>query len=755
MPITDNLTPTPFEDGLDVWSSGNGTPGSDTYAESGTGVFVPADQDFGGALEILKTQSVTRLRFMGRTPVRPGLYFRVTARVKAVAGAFPAVRIAGWAGNAARAHVDGLDETGPATQLTRYGEVVEISAIVGPGRREGVDLAWPGATYGHFGIDLTGSNGGVVRVDDIEIEDITALFLSESLGVVDVRDYGAVGDGSTDDSAAFEAADAAAAGRLVLVPDGVFFLDGDVTFQSPVRFEGRVTMPAARKLILQRNYDFDSYLAAFREEELAFRKAFQALLNFSDHESLDLGGRRINLTGPLDMQACDPGRTSFATRRVIRNGQFQALDSPAWDDAVVTAQARYDPEVPLTLSNVPNAGAIAVGSLVTGNGVGREVYVRAVFPGQGRVVLSQPLHDAEGVQSYTFRRFRYMLDFSGYTSLAQFVLDDIDFQCRGRASGILLAPDGLIFHVRDCFINRPKDRGITSHGEGCQGMLIDRCIFQSAEAQLPVAQRRSIGFNTNANDVKVRENRAALFRHFAVMAGSTNIVAGNHWFQGDDTGVRVAGLIITQVNPTMLVANNYIDNNFIEWTNEHDSTPEFTAGYSYGGLTIEGNIFFASAVSRGFNWVVIKPYGPGHFLNGFTMTGNVFRTINGTIERVEAVDTSLASLNLARSLDVEITGNVFHGVEAEIANPVTVVHAQGSATRAWVVNPAPKLPFGGRARAVESVIPIGPIRNAANGEIYEAPWIDPEFGDGRLFRVVFGSAARGTIRARVRMDRPD
>ena len=52
--ITDGIVfnPLPFAAGLSVWSSGDGTPGSDTYAVSGSGVFVAADQDFAGCLEV-------------------------------------------------------------------------------------------------------------------------------------------------------------------------------------------------------------------------------------------------------------------------------------------------------------------------------------------------------------------------------------------------------------------------------------------------------------------------------------------------------------------------------------------------------------------------------------------------------------------------------------------------------------------------------------------------------------------------------
>jgi polygalacturonase len=42
------------------------------------------------------------------------------------------------------------------------------------------------------------------------------------MSVVDVRDYGAKGDGTTDDTTAFEAADAVANGRTILVSEGSF-----------------------------------------------------------------------------------------------------------------------------------------------------------------------------------------------------------------------------------------------------------------------------------------------------------------------------------------------------------------------------------------------------------------------------------------------------------------------------------------------------------------------------------------------------
>jgi hypothetical protein len=106
--------------------------------------------------------------------------------------------------------------------LTTYGDVVEITAIIAIADKTGVDMVWDGASYGHLGIDLTGAIGGLVRIDDIVVEDVTSYFARDMMSVVDLRDYGAKGNGTTDDTTAFEAADAVANGRTILVSEGSF-----------------------------------------------------------------------------------------------------------------------------------------------------------------------------------------------------------------------------------------------------------------------------------------------------------------------------------------------------------------------------------------------------------------------------------------------------------------------------------------------------------------------------------------------------
>ena len=716
----------------------------------------PRIRIFGGCLEVQKTSNTTRVRYMGETPLLPGCYLQVKVRIKALSGSLPTVRIAGFAGKGGGGAVAGVTTTGPTTTLTslwRCGRsVCDHRGRQPNGCRSGLG----GETvYGHLGLDLTGPNGGIVRIDDIEITDITSVFLRDIVSIVDVRDYGAVGDGVTDDADAFDAANAAADGRLMLVPEGTYFIDSDMTIDTTVRFEGTLVMPTDRILLLSRQFDLSTYIDAVGNEEMAFRKAFQALLNNVDHESLDLGGRKIAVTGPIDMQAAVPNRSSFATRRVIRNGQLEATTNGDWDTSVAASQATYSTSDTKKLTAVTNIANIEVGSVVEAIGVGRAIYVKSVDIPNKEVTLSQPLYDAVGRQNFTFRRHKYVLDFSGFNSLSKFALDDLEIQCNGVASAILLAPAGLTFHVRDCHISRPKDHGISSHGTGCQGMLVDRCQFLSSEDDLEVSERVSIGINTNANDVKVRHNRATRHRHYAIFGGTNTLFIGNHFFQGDGqpNGIRTAGIIVANGYCSAIITNNYVDNCFVEWTNEYDPSPDFGSGFSFSAMSISDNIFLSGAVAPWFSYIVVKPHGSGHFLNGVSITGNKFRSFNGSIDRAERVDTSFADLNRSRMKDVSFYGNSFHNVSEQVSNPLRIKHSVSTAASTWVIDTEGLLPFEGHTLSLDSVAAIGRIRNGSGSNQYIAPYA--ELGEGSQndrVHLQWGTAVRGEVQVSVRMD---
>ena len=274
------LMPPAFAEGLAQWSREDGRPNQDTYATAANAALVAADADFGTCLEIVKIESTTRLRFTGETPIRAGLYLQIRARIKLISGTAAVARIGAWAGSAANTNIAGVAQFGPSRAVDTFGEVVELSAIVGVGARTGVDMVWGGsAVFGHFGIDIIGDNGGVFRIEDIEITDATDIYYRELMDWVDVTDFGAIGDGITDSRAAFAAADQAAQGREILVPAGVYFIGSTLGLDARVRFEGRVVMPEAARLALNQNFDLNGYADAFGDAELGLRKGIQTLLN--------------------------------------------------------------------------------------------------------------------------------------------------------------------------------------------------------------------------------------------------------------------------------------------------------------------------------------------------------------------------------------------------------------------------------------------------------------------------------------------
>ncbi len=764
MAVTDGivLMPSRFEDGLADWSSTDGTPGSPTYNGSPNATIVTTDPDFGTCLELQTTSDPTSLRYMGQTPLVPGGYLEISARIKVMSGALPSARIAAWAGNGSGAHVTGLTEVGPSTATGTYGRIYTIRAIVGSGNRNGVDMVWGTApVYGHFGLDILASIGAVVRIESVEIKDVTSYFHRVMMDWVDVRDYGAIGDGITDDFDAFEAADAAAtsAGQDLLISEGSYYLSKNITLNAFCRFEGTLLMDDDKRLQVTNNFNLQTYIDAFGNEVLGFKKAIQALFNFTDHESLDMMGLRVQLTEPIDIQAVVANKTTFGNRRALRNGQFEADTSPDWNTEYFNATASYSSGDPTTLSNVTNISAIPVGSLVTGQGVGREIYVLDKNEGAGTLTLSQPLHSAASSQSYTFVRFKYMLDFSGFDSLQRFQIEDIEFGCFGQASAIMLPKDGLAWHIRDCWFTKPKDRAITSIGKGCNGMALDANEFLSDEYNTLVQFRSSIAFNTNSNDLKIRNNRAVRFLHFGVMNGGGHIISGNHFWQGDGSvdGERSAGLILTQKSCKSTLVGNYADNAWIELNNEHDIRQDGGTTRPFGTLSLTGNIFTAGDVPAWFTYIRLAPFGNNHTIDGLTITGNTFKTIGSgpEIDRVESVDESEGNFDMTQTRNVLFEGNSYDAVTHRSESPAIVDITQATVNANWSANLQDKLPFDGRALSVDWVTAQGAVQNAANASHRQLPVVTPDQGaSGTTVNLSWAEPVRGQVRMAVRMDLP-
>ncbi len=95
--------------------------------------------------------------------------------------------------------------------------------------------------------------------------------------------------------------------------------------------------------------------------------------------------------------------------------------------------------------------------------------MRGVNVAAGTIELSQPLFAAAGTRTFTFERYRYLLDFMGFDNLSRIEMREIEFNGLGIASCVMLPRVGLALRFDQCVFNRPRDRGITSIGGGLSG----------------------------------------------------------------------------------------------------------------------------------------------------------------------------------------------------------------------------------------------------------------------------------------------
>ena len=287
--------------------------------------------------------------------------------------------------------------------------------------------------------------------------------------------------------------------------------------------------------------------------------------------------------------------------------------------------------------------------------------------------------------------------------------------------------------------------------------MVDRCQFLSDESPLSSTSRVSTGLNTNGNDVKLRDNRAVHFRHWAVIGGSSSIITGNHFFQGDNEqdAPRTPGIILTRTNNRATINGNYVDNCFIEWVNETDAAPEFSSEFSFSSLSITNNVFLASSTASSFKFIIMKPYGSDHFIDGMTVTGNTFRIIGGESDRVEGIDTSRAAVDFDRFQNIRFADNAFHNVQMQASNPLVINHQEASPQSIWNISFDEHLPFNGFAQTVEAIVPVGPLQDASNNAYWGSPYYTAKQGPKNdQITLNWERPVKGTITMRVRMDDP-
>jgi len=161
-------------------------------------------------------------------------------------------------------------------------------------------------------------------------------------------------------------------------------------------------------------------------------------------------------------------------------------------------------------------------------------------------------------------------------------------------------------------------------------------------------------------------------------------------------------------------------------------------------------------VASWFTWIVVKPYGPGHFIQGMSVADNNFRCFNGTVSRIERVDTSLATLDNSRMRNIVFENNTFNAVSQSTVNPVSFEHIQATGATVWTVNASAYLPFAGWARNVEAIVAEGMITGNAGERRSDMPFVNVEQGPAKQqVTLNWASVSKGKVQVRLRMDNPN
>lgn len=164
------LMPPPFARGLDRWSPADGDPAGPSLADGPGAFFLRRDEALGHCVELRLRRRVTSVRWMGETPLLAGRVLRLSVRARGQTG-HAAVRLAGWAGGAGGRELTGQPASGREVPLDARRVRTAVATVARSAPAPGLDMAWDQcAIFGHFGFDVLGEEGAIVRLDRLRVE---------------------------------------------------------------------------------------------------------------------------------------------------------------------------------------------------------------------------------------------------------------------------------------------------------------------------------------------------------------------------------------------------------------------------------------------------------------------------------------------------------------------------------------------------------------------------------------------------------
>ena len=387
-----------------------------------------------------------------------------------------------------------------------------------------------------------------------------------------------------------------------------------------------------------------------------FKQAIKDLFNLNVY-TLDLEGRRIIIDNEIDMAALT-GITSKSVWKRITNGYIDTtgfdVNAPETNGTVASVSFTANSAV-ATMASTANLKA---GMEVTaGTRLPRGTFVQSIDSAT-QITLSKSSMTT-GSSTLSWWRRRYVLDFSGFTALSRFTMDNLYINLQTNASFYLSSMNDDIVEFKNCRFVNPKRFCINQFALG-GGMVIEGCDFISDEAATAPHLRTRIACILNG-DCRVANNRWAFFLHAAIFDGYASQIVGNHPFAGSGgvSATHMANFVFQQ-GGDLVIVGNYIDNGWLEFTNELYAG---NASASIGGFNVSGNRFVTKTSDAAYAFIVIKPYNAAAPLNGIIIANNTFKPLTGgggvAITAATKLDTTAGNIDTATPEDIYMGNNSF------------------------------------------------------------------------------------------------
>jgi hypothetical protein len=389
--------------------------------------------------------------------------------------------------------------------------------------------------------------------------------VSRTADIVNVRDFGAVGDGITDDTAAIQAALAyAGTTKTVLIPNGNFVVTSNCVSNAPVIFDGFLVISSptvkfelkSQPIVLtdyRKIYMGSNWNVSAANCSVALKRAVDELLTSFKYYTLDCEGWKAELQSEIEV--IPPTSGFFGQYKTIKNCQ---------------------------------------------------IFLKSGFGNRNATT---------GVVTANPNAFAFNVSGTTPSSVYGIIFENTHIYCQKNGNGIKFnLPDNQESEINGCNITNFYLKGITAENP----IRINACNLSGGDFDLYDASRTITGIEILSGDSEIIASTISYCKIGILSESISLLVSDTHIFNGS-TDNEAPTILVRNNQPDLKITGCYIDNGPI--------IIEMVSGFNtFGRIGISDTVFTWGSFSRGNrSFVIAKPLGANSEIRGIYVSGCQFR----------------------------------------------------------------------------------------------------------------------------------